>query len=200
MADAGFISALLVHRKIKDYEVGCPSSGLGGGQGKDSIGKYLEAVAVNPNGLKGVVVIADTDDDPSKIFKQIVKAFEGVTPLLPIPKKLYTVAGDNPRSAVFLIPRKGKKGTLEHLLLEAAFAKRPKLKKCLDSFEKCVGSNKAWPRNKKAKSRLTALTALHCKDNPASSLAWIWSHKGNPVPIESTYFDHISAFLSEFSK
>ncbi len=200
LADAGFISALLVHKKISGCEVGCPSQKIGGGQGKDRIVKYLEALAVDPKGLRGVLVVVDTDSSASKIFKQMVRAFESVDPLLPIPKKPFTVEGTIPRSAVFLMPGKGKKGTLEHLLLEAIFMKSPKLKKCLDKFEQCTGRVKSWPTNKKAKARATMLTAAHCKDNPASSLAWIWAEKGNPVPIASSCFDSLSTFLTEFVK
>jgi hypothetical protein len=200
LADAGFISALLVHKKINDYEVGCPSAKIGGGQGKDRIGKYLEAIAVDPKGLKGVLIIVDTDGSPSKIFKQMVKAFKSVAPLLPIPKRPFAVEGGNPRSAIFLIPRQGKKGTLEHLLLEAVLGKKPKLKTCLDKFEKCVGKVKAWPLNKKAKMRMTAITAVHCKGKPACSLAWVWAAKGNPIPINSSSFDHVSDFLAKFVK
>ncbi|MGO9087095.1 MAG: DUF3226 domain-containing protein [Terriglobales bacterium] len=200
LADAGFVSALLVHRKISGYEVGCPSQKIRGGQGKDKIVKYLEALAADPKGLQGVLVVVDTDSSASRIFKQMVRAFESVDPLLPIPKKPFTVEGTSPRSAIFLMPGKGKKGTLEHLLLEAVFKKSPKLKKCLNSFEQCTGKLKSWPQNKKAKARTTMLTAAHCKGNPASSLAWIWAEKGNPVPIGSSCFDSLSTFLSEFVK
>lgn len=198
LADAGFISALLVHKGITDYEVGCPSPKIGGGQGKDKIGKYLEALAANPAGLRGILVVVDTDSSASKIFKQMTNAFRSVAPLVPIPTKPFTVTGDNPRSAVFLVPKKGRRGTLEHLLLEAVFDKKPRLKVCLDSFEKCIGKVKSWPPNKQAKMRMAALTACHCRDNPASSVAWIWAERGNPVPINSRTFKHISEFLAEF--
>jgi hypothetical protein len=200
LADAGFVSALLVHKKIADFEVGCPSPKIGGGQGKDRIAKYLEALAADPKGLRGVLVVVDTDTSATKVFGQMVRALKAVSPLLPIPKKPFTVEGVNPRSAVFLMPGKGKKGTLEHLLLDAVFAKNPKLKTCVEKFEQCTGKVKYWPRNKKAKARATALTATHCKSNPASSLAWIWADKGNPIPIGSTHFDALSTFLTDFLK
>lgn len=198
LADAGFISALLVHKGITDYEVGCPSPKIGGGQGKDKIGKYLEALAANPSGLRGILVVVDTDGSAPKIFKQMAKALQSVHPLVPVPTKPFTVTGNDPRSAVLLIPKKGKKGTLEHLLLEAVFGKKPRLRLCLDAFEKCVGKVRTWPANKQAKMRMTALTACHCKNNPASSVAWIWADKGNPVPINSPAFSDISDFLTDF--
>lgn len=201
LRDAGFISALLVRNKIDVYDVGCPSKNIGGGQGKDKIGKYLQALAANPTGLQGVVVVADTDGSARITFRQMASAFGSVAPLLPIPTKPFAVTGGNVRSAVFLIPKKGTRGTLEHLLLEAAFEKEPKMKECLERFCRCAGgSAQGWTTNNRAKMKVAALIAASCKQNPACSTAYVWAQAGNPFPISSSSFDHITSFLIDFAR
>jgi hypothetical protein len=196
-SDACFISALLDHKGVEEYQVGCPTSDSVGGEGKDKIPKYLEALATNKTGLRGILVLVDADDKPKTVFDAMAKALENAT--FPAPTKPFSIEGTNLfRVAVFMIPRDGSTGTLEDILWEAAVQKDNEVKICVEEFASCTGQMSKWKPNKQAKMRMHSTIAAYCEENPSCSLAWIWSQKGNPVPIDSTRFDHISKFLAEF--
>jgi hypothetical protein len=81
-----------------------------------------------------------------------------------------SVLGWKPETAIFLMPGKGRKGTLEHLLFEAVAGKHEEVAKCVSSLEACAKSIAAWEENKKAKMRMQCVVASFCQDDPACSL------------------------------
>jgi len=183
-ADARFISALLVHMKLTEYDVGCPTQGGGFGDGRDAIPIYLKAIAVVPRGLSGILIVTDANDDPDKIFQQMADGLKDAG--FPCPTEPFTLKQENDfRVAVFLVPGAKKKGTLEHLLLEALFAKSPVMEKCVADFLECTAFAKSWADNQQAKMKLGSLISACCEENPFCSLAWVWGVKGNPIPIDS---------------
>ena len=117
----------------------------------------------------------------------------------PVPKSPFSIEGNDFRVAVYLLPGEGKTGTLEHLLLDAAFAKTASLQNCLDEFSTCTGALRSSKPNKLAKMRMSALAAAFCEDNPWCSANTMWSDDKNPVPIDSACFDHIGDFLMRFA-
>ncbi len=196
--DVRFVSALLVQNGLTVYDVGCPTQARGFGDGKDAIPKYLQAVASDKRGLRGLTVIVDADDDPDKAFGRAIAALDSAR--FSPPSKPFDAGGSDIRIGVFIVPGHNKKGTLEHLLLEAAVKRNPDMKQCLDVFSDCTGSVKSWAPNQQAKMKIAALVAAFCENNPSCSLAWVWGEKGNPIPLDSDCFGELVAFLSEFSR
>ena len=193
--DVCFIAKLLEYRNIEVCNVGCPTQKTFG-DGKGAIPAYLKALATDKKGLKGVLVVIDADDKPDTFFASMVKALNSAT--FPTPDKPFAVEDKEIRVGIFLVPRKDQTGTLDHLLLEAVFKKHPEAQACIEKFVDCTTNSKAWEPNQQAKMKLSALIAAYCEGNPWASLAWVWSTKGNPIPIESDCFTHLADLLTAF--
>jgi hypothetical protein len=193
-SDARFICALLKHKELNDYEVGCPSR-----SGWKNISEYLKGIKTRDliqRVLRGVLVITDSDDDPKKQFHMAAEALRSAE--FPAPSKPFSIEGDPLRSAIFVMPGKGATGTLEHLLVEAALRNNPSLGDCLDKFLDCTRTRELGTPNQQAKIRMSSLVSAFCIENPWASAGVMWSEKGNPVPIESEVFNQVSDFLIRF--
>jgi|HubBroStandDraft_6_1064221.scaffolds.fasta_scaffold66359_3 hypothetical protein len=198
--DACFADAILERHNITNYQVGCPTQRTVGGEGRNNITKFLQAIATHPNAklLRGIIVMIDADEDSDGSFREAAAALTDAH--FSPPATAYAASqGTVPKTAIVLIPRNGTLGTLEHLLLDAAFDRDPTLRKCVDDFANCCGNVDGWPANKQAKMKLTASIAARCEELPSSSLAWIWNKNGNPIPIDSRHFDHLVGFFRDFS-
>jgi hypothetical protein len=201
-SDAKLITKLIEHAGITNCNVGCPSRTGGHGEGKDAVAPYLEAVRTSIDlgkaKLQGILVVADANGDPDKIFTAMAEALNRAG--FHKPSKSFLIEGTPVRSAVFLIPGEGRNGTLEHVLWEAAVQKKPIIEGCVETFMKCMGDVlDSCSDNQRAKMKMSALVAASCKDNPWASSAMIWSDGGNPIPIDSSCFSHVSDFLVAFT-
>lgn len=201
-SDAKFITKLIEHAGIINCNVGCPSRAGGHGEGKDAIPPYLEAVRASIDlgkaKLQGILVVADANGDKENIFMAMAEALGRAG--FHRPSKSFLIEGTPVRSAVFLIPGEGRNGTLEHALWEAAVQKNSSIEECVESFMKCMGDVLvSCSDNQRAKMKMSALVAASCKTNPWASSAMIWGDNGNPVPIDSSCFSHISDFLVKFT-
>jgi hypothetical protein len=201
MGDAGFVEALLRHKKVENCCVGCPSDETAGGSGFEAIPAYLKGIAMTARragkSLEGLAVIADANGDPDGRFAAVAAAMRLAS--FPEPAQPFVVDDGPPRNAVFLIPGAGENGTLENLLLKAAFRKTPVLERCIEEFSTCTGMIATATDNQKAKMKMSAIAAAFCKDNPWTSIRLLWKDKGNPVPIDSDCFDELSRFIDNFS-
>jgi len=201
MGDARFVEELLQFGKITNCSVGCPSKQTGG-SGKEAFLKYFSAIQTARTRaksvpLRGLLVIADADDNADGAFKAVVDAMTGAT--FPVPQHPFSIEGVSFRVAIYLLPGSGRTGCLEHILLEAAITRTPHLAKCLDDFSTCSGALKSVRPNKHAKMRMSALAAAFCEDNPWASAHTMWSDNGNPVPISSGCFKDLGQFLAAFA-
>lgn len=205
MGDCTFIDRLLKDLAITNCCVGCPSDKTGGGQGFDKIPGYLSGIRTltkDRNILLGLAVIADANHSLRKKFKTIAKGFADAQ--FPKPRSPYSIVKEQlpnqPRVGLYFIPRKGESGTLEHLFLEAAFKKRPRLEDCIDRFSACARTKTAkWSNNERAKMKLSALVSVTCRKNPWASSNTMWGDKGCPVPINSAAFLEIRQFILSFT-
>jgi hypothetical protein len=195
--DSGFIAALLKHLNITNCDVTFPKKKRNKSNGLDGMPSMAELLVPEPT-VKGIAFIRDADDNAEKAFKD---ACEGFPSPYKAPKKSFVPEKNESRTtAVFLIPGKGKTGTIEHLLLEAVFAVHKDLQKCVLGFEACRKNTATWDENKKAKMKMLSVIASFCEDDPGCSLGFIWS-KGadNPIDIASPVFTELATFLKEFS-
>jgi hypothetical protein len=203
IGDARLIDELLQFRGITNCSVGCPSRISSKGKtGKDAFPDYFAAIQtarrrVDSTQLLGLLVVADADANAGEAFGAIRTGLDQAA--FPAPDKPFSIEGNPFRTAVYLLPGEGKTGTLEHLLLDAAFVKAPSLQDCLDDFSTCTGALRSSKPNKLAKMRMSALAAAFCEDNPWCSAHTMWSDDKNPVPIDSPCFNHIGDFVTRFA-
>jgi hypothetical protein len=195
-SDLRLLDELLQHHGIGNCSIGCPSRDFG----KGSFPGYMRALRavldIQAITLRGVLIIVDADSSRAGAFANATAALrEGG---FPVPASSFAIEELNPRVAVYIMPGEGRDGTLEHLLLDAAYRESPQAEECTSTFFECIGGLGPTP-NQEAKMRLSSLIGATCKDNPWSSAAMIWRDTGNPVPINSPSFDHIVDFIRRFS-
>ena len=113
-------------------------------------------------------------------------------------------AGTSTAAAVYLVPGlmlngEQETGTLEDILLRAAFEKNPQFQGCLDTFIGCIGKAPELKSTKKAKMRLSALVGASFPSNPWASVdKLLASSKNELVHIDSIHFKPLDDFLAEF--
>jgi hypothetical protein len=192
--DSGFICALLKHLHIENCDVTFPKKKMG----KSGISEMVRLL-VAESGVKGIAIVRDADGDPDGSFAEARDAF--VDPFEKPKESCVIHRGKHRISAVFLIPGKTKKGTLEHLLFEAVSASHADVAKCVKDLEACARNMAAWDENKKAKMRMQSAIASFCEDDPGCSLGFIWHKKAdNPIEIASPCFKELADFLAEFCR
>ena len=194
--DAGFICALLKHLRIDTCDVAFPKKKRDGAEGESGIAAMVSLIC-QAEIVNGIAVIRDSDGNATNSFRA---ACEGFAKPFDAPKEAFVVTRARKTAAIFLMPGKGKTGALEHLLLEAVFAKHEPLATCIRAWENCNQQIANWSDNKKAKMRMQSVIASFCKDDPACSLGFIWN-KGvdNPIDITSPVFSELSGFLRDFA-
>jgi hypothetical protein len=118
--------------------------------------------------IGGVLVIMDADTSRAEAFKNASDAL--TSGAFPVPSRPFSVEGANPRTAIYVMPGEHREGTLEHLLLDATFRKRPKLEKYVKKFIARVGKKHWFDRpiytaNEYAKMRMSAIVGATCKED-----------------------------------
>src|SRR5579859_490862 len=126
-ADVRLVDELLQHNQIANCCVGCPSRDFA-----SNLPKYLSAIKalldLQGTSLRGILVIVDADNSHADSFTQACNALRVAD--FPVPAQPFVIEGNAPRVAVYLTPGEGRNGTLEHLLLEAAYLKNPHAEEC----------------------------------------------------------------------
>jgi hypothetical protein len=194
--ELGLVCALLKHLDIENCDVTYPKK-VDGGNGKDAIGNVIQLlVGRMPSVVKGVLVVTDADDNPDKAFKEIKEKF--CAPF-PKPTSSFVIQKTNRyRSGVFLTPGNGKKGALEHLLLEAANEASPTSLNCIETLRNCTNTTLEWKSNKVAKMKLACYIATHCENDPCCSPAFIWTSKNRLFDPGSSVFSELANVLRNF--
>jgi len=201
--DVCLVEKLLQFKRIENCRVGCPSRTGVGGDGKDFLDKYLAAIALAANNdpvptLRGLLVIVDADHSPQQAFEMACSALRYAEyPVPDVPFNSQDIGGF--KVAVYLIPGENEIGTLEHLLLRAAYDSNPQNKVCVDSFLDCVGKAPKDDPSPLAKMQMSALVAASFPGNPwATPGPLLQSSKNDIIAIDSIHFKHLGDFLAEF--
>jgi hypothetical protein len=201
--DVCLVEQLLKLRQIENCRVGCPSRTGVGGDGKDYLNKYLAAIALAADSgaikeLRALLVIVDADLDPKAAFDSACEALRFAE--YPAPDAPYVSKETGGfKVAVYLIPGANEIGTLEHLLLRAAFDSDSKAEACVDAFLGCIGKAPQNEPNSAAKMKMSALVAASFPKNPwATPGPLLQSSDNDLVPIGSPRFKHLADFLVAF--
>lgn len=192
--ETGLVCALLRHLNIDNCDVTFPKKK----DGKDGIADMVRLISAIPH-VTGIAIVRDADTNAQGAFEEACTAYEAP---FDVPQQPFVVMrGRHKTTGIFLMPGKDRTGTLEHLLLDAAFATHQPLAECIAALERCNQRSQNWAENKKAKMRMQCAVASFCEDDPQCSLGFIW-HKGadNPLDIASPVFDELGGFLRAFSQ
>lgn len=191
--DAGFFSALREQREIGEFQICFPNPETASGFGVSAFGQFLTALKLRHgyDDLEAIVCVIDNDNSPAKAIKDVKKLIQEAG--LSAPTEALTFTDGRPSVAILPLPSLLGKGCIE-TLLEQSLTKKPKLKRCVRETQDCV-SIKHWSVSKKSKAAVAIATAIYCRTDPRSSLAFIWGKKDNPFSLQHKCFDEVANFL-----
>lgn len=200
-SDKGFLEHLIRDRGLQGFDVGCPTPETVGAHGRSGFRQYTLAIETSPDRpkLKGLLVVADADDNPAQRFQEIRGALAAMKCDVNAPFVPQRISSQDLTVAVFMMPGPGRRGALEHLLLEATLDQSRELEACVNGFRDCLRNPASWTENKQAQMRLHALIAGCCEEDPSTNLATVWSKGGNPIPLGSNRFDEMAETLRHFA-
>lgn len=195
-ADEVFFSRLL-RASGKNVDVRCPKKDdPNGGLGKDAIHKTLNGLQAQFDKITRVVVLVDSDDDPTKAFTdacgELTKAnAKNVAKPYPVPANVNTVAtlAGSPDTAILVIPI-GAQGCLDTLLLPSFEQQFPDDINCVDDFCDCMADAQRGP-TKDSTLRLRTLIASAYPRKPGISLANLLEEGHCPISLAHTSFDPV---------
>jgi hypothetical protein len=187
----------------KDVQVSCPrKDDVDGGTGKDAIHKRLIGLQAKFGELSRVIVVVDSDDNPTKAFNDACREFEKANQ--ENPKRTYPIASQPavltklygaPSTAIVLVPASEVKGCLDTLLL-ASFKEKygADAVKCCEIFCECIGA-RTRGETRQSKAFLRSLITASVHRNPGISLSFLLEPKNCPVSLTHSSFDAIRSVL-----
>jgi hypothetical protein len=196
--DASLIKYLAQERGITGFQV--EDSG-----GSSKFRRFIEGLSSIPgySGMKGLVIIADSDQGADESFSRIRSQLKAAK-IHATPGTPFRV-GRSPQSDfatyVVMLPFTGSgdnitslTGALETLLLPAAIDNYPDAAKCTDEWRDCVQMGN-WKNAHRDKARLRALIAAAYPDDPNISLTWALRPESKIVPLNHPCFDALAELL-----
>ena len=172
--------------------------------GRNDFGRMMNAMAgtgISFRKVKGIVIVADSHDDPSITFREVCKQLTAV-PNCPVPEKIAMVSNrtdEFPPICILLLPDEETPGSLESLFVRAIVHENENLMGCVDTFLSCgdIDAN-AWPPEKKAKAQLHSIIAAFWKNEPNIAASQIFQRSQSLISISNTVFDRFESLLESF--
>ena len=210
LSDKAFLEAFLPQRGLDHFDVFAPWEMGNRLEGKDAIPNLLDAIQTQRTfwslPVEKVVVLVDSDEDPAAAFAQTQAALRKIAPALdnakqaldwPIPAAPDTPASTAgmPDVVIRLMPDSQHSGAFETLCWEAGISANPNHAACIQAFADCVDTS-AWLPQKQSKFLLRALVSASAPKNPDLPTTKLWEKMPNLVPVNSTVFDSLAAFLA----
>jgi len=197
-SDQNFLEELRAVRSLGHLEI-VPRDSTEGGN--TTYVTRLKALKVRRGISKhpGIILMADNDNDPKELFKNI-RSQIGLVPGFGVPNEPRTaVAGDPalPPITILMIPWDNVAGNLETLCYKAASEQRPKEAEAIEQFVKRLGfdNHPDWHIGNLSKLRMQIMLTLACPGDPFTSFRYTWSkEKRRPadiVPLENPCFNQI---------
>jgi hypothetical protein len=160
----------------------------------------LKGNAIAFSKIKGVLIVADSGNDPQKTFeeicKQIKKAGGFGVPSAPLE---IAQTEKHPAIAVMLLPDEKNPGGLETLCVKEILSKKFWVKNCLESFLQCDKIQvHTWSPEKQDKSRYHCLVAALNESDPSKAVSSAFKEPHPLIDVTSTCFDEIAKKLIDF--
>lgn len=193
--DRAFLQRLCRAEGLDEFQVGCPQGADGRCEGKDQFGKRIDAVRVGATvPLRGIVIVADCDDDPTDRFRNAQKHLRNKK--LQAPQAPLSISEDKDgfRTAIVLVPFDGSHGGLETVLLQCCDQITAHVP-CVDTFCQCVGAPAKQLDADKVRLR-TLIVALRPDDPGLALSSWV-TDTNRPFPLPHPALDPLVAFLRQ---
>ena len=200
--DNAFLMALLKTRNISGFEVAYPQSPEQESDGRNGFGDLLGGLILKRgfSNLRGIIILSDNDANEAKSFQLIQEQIEKAGSYS-IPAQSFEAVQTEgyPALIVLMLPWKGELGNLETLCLRAAVDNWPKVATCLNDYYECSDAPN-WSLSKRSKMQLRCLLAATCKQDPNTSLTYIWKRQPEfQIPLAHPCFDNLATFLKNFA-
>lgn len=205
-ADCAFLRALICQRGLQDFQVIAPgevAQGAGGRAAFTHVLNYLP-IADDFDRVEAILLLSDNDDDPDDSFREVVQAVQRAVEFgeprrkYPVPTRPREKAsGTSPTIIVYMVPGPDQQGNLETWCLAAAKQTHSLLIECIDKLAICADIN-TWSASRQAKAKVRSFVAVAHKERPEISLPKVWKDAPTLFPVDSSAFDDLANFLSDF--
>ena len=203
--DAEFFARLTQARGLNQYHVLCPKGLDGRCLGKGGFARHLDLLKQGiPSGvpLKGVLVVADTDEDRGESFREVRRSITASGLRVPDnPLEIMTNHSGFPATAVMMVPWHDRTGNLERVIYDALAQMVPHLVPCAEAFRDCSNAG-GRTESLQAKMLLRCLISVL---NPSDPSITVTNFLKGPIefcPIDYSHatFTQMTDFLATFSQ
>jgi hypothetical protein len=195
--DKNFFQQLIGARGLPDFYVTHPRQEIDPG-GRGGFTSRLRSLRLQPGfeQVTGIIVVSDNDADPNGSFgvvRSLIHDAEFKTPNHPA----RFIAG-RPAVAVLMVPAENENGQLETLCLQAIRDAWPIQFGCADTYAACAGIAD-WTVSKQEKAKVRALISHICRQDPNTSLSYLWhGNREEVIPLSHHCFNRLADFLDGF--
>jgi uncharacterized protein DUF3226 len=203
--DAEFFTRLAHARGLNQYHVECPKGEDKRPLGKGGFARHLDLMKQGiPSGvpLKGILVVADSDEDPVVAFREVQQSIRSSGLRVPDnPLEIMTNHSGFPAIAVMMVPWHDRRGNLERVVFDALIQIVPHLNPCLETFRDCCGAQDRT-ESLQAKMLLRCLIAALNPQDPSATLTNFLKAPVEFCPIDYSHaaFSQMADFLTTFSQ
>lgn len=189
--DAIFLEQLLTSRAEDEGRIEVRYSQGNGGM-PDFLKGFTQSPAFTQRRIRGICVIVDADDNPVKAENTIKKAMAEAG--LPVCSACEVTESDDRWTGLYILPKKGKEGMLEDLLLEKIGVEfRADLSK--ETVQRAIDHGLALDKiGKRTMQILLAVSEGQISRGPGQGV------RNGVVPFDPESFDELNDFLTDFLK
>jgi hypothetical protein len=202
-SDKTFFCELIKQRGLPEFQIQFPHEANETTGGIDKFGKFLLG-NINEDFLrivKGVLVVADNDDDHQTQFNRVRDQLRFAGYGVP-DRVLKFVKSPNslPPIAIMMLPLGGIPGNLETVFMQAALNKWGNLQQPLADYLRGTPVElDNWSIGKKDKARIQCILAATCQQNPYSTIATLYRNSAQYcVPLDVPCLNDIAQELANF--
>jgi hypothetical protein len=202
-ADRQFFRKLVEKRSgFPKFDIPFPNGQL---YGNSAFGRMLEAIRGNKIAfarIRGVLIVADSTDDPGKVFELVRNQIQAVGGY-GVPSKISEVASatDYPGVEIMLLPNENTPGALETLLAQEITDREPWVSLCLDQFLRCDKIEAhSWPAERRDKARFHSLVAALHQEDPSRAASYAFKDPSPLIRVEASCFDDVERRLRDFCR
>jgi hypothetical protein len=158
--------------------------------------------AINPNKVRGIAIVFDSDEEPQKSFEAIIESIRATKLSYPLPDRPLEIKAGSasaPSITIALLPWADKIGHLDELLFESLKDSHEDLLQPIADYQTAtqhrIGS---WKYGKLSKMRLRCMIAASYEKDPSIALSYMLESKGCLIDFFHPCFDQLVAFLEDF--
>jgi hypothetical protein len=199
-ADRQFIRKLIENRGLRPFDMPFPTNQL---HGNKAFGGMLEAIRgdkANFPRIKGVLIVADSADDPATLFTDICSQIRSAGGY-GVPTKLLEIARSDghPAIAVMTLPDEATPGALESLLVREIEGKAAWVGACVDAFLRCDKIEAhSWPPEKRDKARFHSMVAALNRDDPSRAASMAFKTPNPLIEVNAACFNGVAQRIRDF--